>query len=211
MFTGIIEELGKITSKVIRSDMMSLGISAKKILSDLNTGDSIAVNGVCLTVTHRGDGCFTVDVVKETLDKTNLKFLMNSDAVNLERALKPDSRMGGHFVTGHIDGLCKVSGAGRGYIDINLPEDMLRFVVHKGSIALDGVSLTIGEIKDNILKVYLIPYTLNMTNLGSKRPGSLINVELDILGKYVHKALSGMDIKQEGITEDSLRRAGFIS
>lgn len=211
MFTGIIEEIGKVASKVTRSDMMSLGISAEKILSDLNTGDSIAVNGVCLTVTHTGDGYFTVDVVKETLDKTNLKFLMTSDAVNLERALRPDSRMGGHFVTGHIDDLCKVSGAGRGYIDINLPEDMLRFVVHKGSITLDGVSLTIGEVKDNTLKVYLIPYTLKMTNLGSKRPGSLINVELDILGKYVYKALSGMEVKQEGITEDSLKKLGFIS
>jgi len=195
VFTGIIEEMGKVAAETRHSGMMSLSVAADKVLNGLNTGDSIAVNGTCLTVTRLDRKSFTVDIVKETLDRTNLKFLKVSDTVNLERSLKSGSPLGGHFVTGHIDGLGKVSSIDKGYIDITLPEDMVKYVVHKGSIALDGVSLTIGEVKENTIRIYLIPYTLKMTNLGSKRVGSLINVEVDILGKYVYKALSGMDIR----------------
>ncbi|MDP2939372.1 MAG: riboflavin synthase [Candidatus Omnitrophota bacterium] len=189
MFTGIIEELGKIVRIENLKGNRLLTIGAQKVIDLTKIGDSIAVNGVCLTVVKIENKNLSFEVIPETLDKTNLKFLKVSDSVNLERSLKFNERIGGHLLSGHIDTvgiIRKKSFTLGGYkFEIALDKDFLPFIVNKGSVAIDGISLTAANIKGNTFSVYIIPHTLKVTTLGFKGPSSYVNIEVDMLGKYV--------------------------
>lgn len=189
MFTGIVEEVGRVKAM---SDGV-LQIAASKVLSDVSCGDSIAVNGICLTVTEFDRQCFSADVMPETVRRTSLAELKIGSPVNLERALTPSGRMGGHIVSGHIDGTGRILSLKEDknavLMKIAAADDILRYIVEKGSVALDGISLTVAAVTDRDFTVSLIPHTRQVTNLGSKREGSVINIENDIIGKYVEKML----------------------
>jgi riboflavin synthase len=193
MFTGIIEEIGVI--KAVRKQNRSLGltISARKVTTDLKVGDSINTEGVCLTVTSFSSVEFVVDVMPETYDKSGLSKLVSGDKVNLERALRLDDRFGGHIVSGHIDGVGKISRTWKDenavWFTVTADPGILRYIVEKGSVALDGISLTVARVDGNSFNVSIIPHTQHETTLLSKKPGSLLNVECDILGKYIEKLL----------------------
>lgn len=189
MFTGLVEETGTVVSAVPRGGVVELTIRAKKVIGDLKIDDSININGVCLTVVkHTGD-TFTVQSVKETLRKTTLGSLRSGGKVNLERALLPSSRMGGHFVQGHIDGAGTVKSVkkqtGDWIIRVTLPESFMKYVIPMGSICIDGVSLTVASVDVNDFTVAIIPHTLDVTTLKNLKPGSQVNIELDMVGKYV--------------------------
>ena len=208
MFTGIIEEVGKVSTitdeKII--------ISAQTVLNGTKIGDSIAVNGVCLTVTKINTNSFEADISPETMKVTSLGNVKTGSAVNLERAMRADGRFGGHIVSGHIDGL----GKGKSIlkendfykISIELPIELTKYSVKKGSISIDGISLTIADIKDNIITVAVIPHTFRNTNLQNLRIGDFVNIETDILGKYVEKFLSTSD-NRTGISMEFLMDNGF--
>ena len=189
MFTGIIEELGKVVRIENSKGNKILFVRADKVIESTKIGDSIAVNGACLTITkiEKDNLCF--EVIPETIDKTNLKFIKVSELVNLERALKINDRLGGHLLSGHIDtiGIIRKKGfALGGYkFEIAVDKDLMSFIVPKGSIAVDGISLTVGEARGNTFSVYIIPHTLKLTTLGFKGPSSYVNIEVDMLGKYV--------------------------
>ena len=189
MFSGIVEELG--TVEAIRKDanLATLSVRAKTVLEGTKIGDSVSIDGVCLTVTQKRKGRLNFDVMKETLDKTTLGQLKAKDRVNLERALKAGDRISGHFVTGHIDGVGQIAKIikGKNYVEmrIGLARPLLRYIVPKGSICVDGVSLTVGIVGKSYFSFYLIPYTKELTNLGHKTEGQRVNVETDILAKYV--------------------------
>jgi riboflavin synthase len=206
MFTGIIEEMG-----IIRSlGRDGLEVSAQKTLEGTQLGDSIAVEGVCLTVTKIEQNWFKVNLMPETLRRTNFGQLRPGDPVNLERALTLNSRLGGHLVQGHIDGVGKIANK-RPEVDailvnIAAPEELLRYVVEKGFIALDGASLTVTEVNSRSFGVSLVPYTQSMITLTSKRLGDEVNLEVDILAKYVEK-LTGNS--RTGLTQDFLAAHGF--
>ena len=193
MFTGIVEELGTIRS--IRRGRVSavLSIGAEKILSDLKIGDSVAVNGVCLTATSRDSGGFTADVMHETLDRSSLGALVPGSFVNLERPMPADGRFGGHIVSGHIDGVGKICSVRPDdnalWYTISAPPEILRYVVEKGSVAIDGISLTVAAVEPEAFSVSVIPHTTAVTLLGKKRAGDVVNLENDIIGKYVDKLL----------------------
>ncbi len=202
MFTGIVEELGE----VLKFEGGRLFIKACEVLSDLRIGDSIAVNGVCLTVVHVGGGFFACDVIPETLRRTNLRMLGKGDRVNLERAIKAGGRFGGHFVQGHIDGVGVVRdirGGEERRMRIEAPRELTKYIVDKGFIAVDGVSMTVISPRGKFFEIALVPFTLKKTNLGLKKPGDVVNLEVDIIAKYVEK-LKG------GITEEFLREHGFM-
>ncbi len=196
MFTGIIEELGGVKRISSQFGLRVIEVTADKILADLRVKDSIAINGVCLTLVRCNSSNFTVEAVKETLKKTNLGKVKCGDKVNLERAVKLDGRLGGHLVSGHIDGIAriikkqKLSKEVHLWLETNL--ELLKQIVPRGSIALEGVSLTVAEIKAGFFKVALVPYTLKETTLGRKKVGDELNLELDYLGKYVQKHLNRM-------------------
>lgn len=187
MFTGIIEELGKVKAMQRRGRNYSLRIEAKKIVDDLKIGDSVAVNGVCLTLVGEKQGSIEFDILSETASRTNLGRLKSAEQVNLERALKVGDRLSGHFVNGHID--CTGVIRSKAYrnnnlcFNINFPSQFIKFAVEKGSIAVDGISLTIAEIRGNSFSVYIIPHTLENTTLKFKGPSSSVNLEFDILLK----------------------------
>ena len=189
MFTGITEEVGKIKHIDNSEDFIRLSIKANKILKDTKIGDSILINGTCLTVTSIDDCVFTVDVVKETINKTNLKYLQNQNDVNLERSMKASSRFDGHIVQGHIEGIAKIlsikNDNNEFVLTLELPEKLSKYCIYKGSIALNGVSLTIAKIDKNIIDICLIPYTLKHTTFKDSQMGDYINVETDIIGKYI--------------------------
>ena len=191
MFTGIIEEVGRVAAFAPAKAAWSLHIAAKTIPADVALGDSVAVNGCCLTVTRFDPGNLWFDLLEETRRLTSFNELKTGSAVNLERSLKPDSRMGGHFVTGHVDGLGRVEiFEQRGndyYLRIAAPADLGRYLVSKGSIAVDGISLTVAEVEGDSFAVWLIPHTLAATNLREKKTGSGVNLEFDLLAKYVEK------------------------
>jgi riboflavin synthase len=191
MFTGIIEEVGRVAAFAPAKAAWSLQIAAARIPADVTPGDSVAVNGCCLTVTRFDPGHLWFDVLEETRRLTNFKELHSGAAVNLERSLRPDSRMGGHFVSGHVDNLGLVEiFEQRGndhYLRIAAPAGLGRYLVHKGSIAVDGISLTVAEVAGDSFAVWLIPHTLAATNLREKKPGSGVNLEFDLLAKYVEK------------------------
>lgn len=189
MFTGIIEELGKVAKIESLKGNRALTIAAQKVKEEANVGDSIAVNGVCLTLTKIDKDNLSFEAIPETIDKTNLKFLKVSERVNLERAVKLNERIGGHLLSGHVDavGIIRKKGfALGGYkLEIAVEKDLMPFIVSKGSIAVDGISLTVAEARGNIFSVYIIPHTLKNTTLDFKGCSSYVNIEVDMLGKYV--------------------------
>jgi riboflavin synthase len=199
MFTGLIAELGTITAIDKGESSAVFTIAAPALISQIALGDSVAVNGVCLTATAITGDTFTADVMVQTLAVTSLLQLAVGSAVNLELAALLSTRMGGHMVQGHVDGVATVVGLTPGekwaQFDITVPEKLAKYIVNQGSISLDGVSLTVGEIDDsnNVVTVWLIPETLERTNLSSKKSGDLINVEVDVLAKYVERLLAKGD------------------
>lgn len=211
MFTGIVEEIGEISAVSRGADSCVYTVRASKILEDMHIGDSIAVNGLCLTVTGFGGGCFTADVMNESLRRSNLGDLKRGSKVNLERAMAANGRFGGHIVSGHIDG----TGILRSYeregnavwVTIAAGEELMRYIIMKGSVALDGVSLTVARLYKDAFAVSLIPHTGEETTLLNKRVGDRVNIENDIVGKYVEK-LCGT-VRGGGIDEDFLRKYGF--
>ncbi|MGG7076502.1 riboflavin synthase [Clostridium sardiniense] len=218
MFTGIIEEIGEIQS-IKKGDKSSrLSIKANKVLRDTKIGDSISTNGVCLTVTSISSSKFEADVMAETLRKSNLGDLKPLDKVNLERALSIKGRLGGHIVSGHIDGVGKILSFTKEdnsvWITIKAPFEILKYVVLKGSIAIDGVSLTVAYVDDEIFKVSIIPHTGEETILLKKKVGETVNLECDVIGKYVEKLLKldgkKTEVKENTITEDFLKNNGFL-
>ena len=208
MFTGIVEEVGTVKA----AQPGKLAISAKKVIENTKKGDSIAVNGACLTVTELGDGYFSVDVMPETLRRTNLGMLRPGDGVNLECPLTVGGRMGGHFVQGHVDGTGKVLSATREgeavLLRFDATQEMMRYIVRKGFIAVDGVSLTVVEHDNTSFQVSLVAYTLENTNLGGKRVGDFVNIEVDIIAKYVERLKVE---KGSAITEEFLAEHGFLT
>ncbi|MDY3740475.1 MAG: riboflavin synthase [Selenomonadaceae bacterium] len=213
MFTGIIEEVGTIKSM----GGGSLRVNAKLVVSDVHIGDSIAVNGICLTVTSFDKNGFTADVMPETIRRTSLSELGIGSPVNLERALTLQSRLGGHIVSGHIDGtgeIISLKDEGNAILmKIGAGEDIVGHIVEKGSVALDGISLTVASVSENDFAVSLIPHTRQVTNLSSKGIGSIINIENDVVGKYVEKFVSRQSNEEKtsksNITMDFLMKNGF--
>lgn len=188
MFTGIVEELGTVVEVAPLADGSRLTISGALVTSDARHGDSIAVNGVCLTVVDVADGRFTVDVVSETLRRSSLRGGIVGDRVNLERALAVGSRLGGHVVQGHVDGTATLRETGSdGITRFELPADLSRYVVEKGSITVDGVSLTVATLDESGFGIALIPTTCELTTLGRREPGDQVNIEVDVLAKYVER------------------------
>jgi riboflavin synthase len=196
MFTGLIAELGRITTVEKGESSAVFTIAAPQLVSQIALGDSVAVNGVCLTATSITGDAFTADVMVQTLAVTSLSQLSVGSPVNLELAALLNTRMGGHMVQGHVDGVANVVGLTPGekwaQFEITVPEKLAKYIVNQGSICLDGVSLTVGEINDsnNVVTVWLIPETLERTNLSTKKSGDLINVEVDVLAKYVERLLA---------------------
>lgn len=209
MFTGIIEELGTVRHVAPGN----LELAARMVLEGTRLGDSIAVNGVCLTVTALSPGGFTADVMPETLRRSSLGQLWPGSKVNLERAMAADGRFGGHIVTGHIDGTGTVSSLRREgnavWVTIAAPPELLAGIVEKGSIAIDGISLTVAEVTDRDFAVSIIPHTGAQTTLLDRKAGDTVNLETDILGKYVAKLLGREEPKSSGITMEFLAQHGF--
>ena len=191
MFTGIVEELGTVEAVLDQGDAVRLTVRAATVLEDARLGDSIAVNGCCLTVATLGEGTFTADVMQETLDKTSLRGVAAGDRVNLERAATLQTRLGGHLVQGHVDGtgevLSRTPSEHWEVVAVSLPAPLAPFLVDKGSITVDGVSLTVVEAHDDHFSVSLIPETLARTTLGSRAPGERVNLEVDVIAKHVEK------------------------
>lgn len=218
MFTGIIEEIGEIQSIKKGEKSSRLSIKANEVLRDTKIGDSISTNGVCLTVTSISSSNFEADVMAETLRKSNLEDLKPLDRVNLERAVSIKGRLGGHIVSGHIDGVGKILSFIKEdnavWITIKAPLEILRYIVLKGSIAIDGISLTVAYVDDEIFKVSIIPHTGEETILLKKRIGETVNLECDVIGKYVEKLLrldeKKISKKENTITESFLESNGFL-
>jgi riboflavin synthase len=200
MFTGIVEEVGEVVALTDAGDGARLAVRGPRVVSDAAPGDSIAVNGCCVTVTDRDDAVFTVDVMRESLDKTSLGRLAPGSPVNLERALRADDRLGGHLVQGHVDGTGTIAerrpGDGWEVVRIELPAELVRYVASKGSITVDGTSLTVVDVNDDPawFTVAVIPTTLAETTLGQATVGDLVNLEVDVLAKYVERLLSSSDV-----------------
>jgi riboflavin synthase len=199
MFTGLVAELGKVTAINKGESSAVFTIDAPALISEIALGDSVAVNGVCLTATSINGTTFTADVMVQTLSLTSLSQIETGSPVNLELAAQLNARMGGHMVQGHVDGVATVVGLTPGdkwaQFDITVPAHLAKYIVNQGSICLDGVSLTVGSIDDatNVVTVWLIPETLERTNLSTLKPGDLINVEVDVLAKYVERLLAKGD------------------
>ena len=217
MFTGIIEEVGEVKSLKIGSESSKLTIKAHKVLEKTLIGDSIATNGVCLTVTNINGNSFEADVMEETFRRSNLGNLKLGSKVNLERALTLDKRLGGHIVSGHIDGcgrvLSLIKEKNAVWVTIGADKKILKYIIEKGSIAIDGISLTVAYVDEEVFKVSIIPHTGEETTLLTKTVGESVNLECDMIGKYVEKLL-GFNNKEEkkesNITEEFLRNNGFI-
>ena len=218
MFTGIIEEIGQVQDIKKGENSSKLIIKANEVLKDTKIGDSICTNGVCLTVTNIMSKSFEADVMAETLRKSNLGDLKVLDKVNLERALSIDRRLGGHIVSGHIDGVGKILSFLKEdnaiWITIEASKEILKYIVLKGSISIDGVSLTVAYIDNKVFKVSIIPHTGEETILLKKKIGETVNLECDVIGKYVEKLLNldrkNTEIKERKITEDFLKINGFL-
>jgi len=214
LFTGIIQEKGKFLRRLKGNNKYQLEIEADSVLEEVKIGDSIAVNGVCLTVVNFGDNYFRADVMPETLKSTNLGDLKAGSLVNLEQSLRLNDFIGGHFVTGHVDGTAVVKNIkveqNAKIIEMEVGEELGKYIVHKGSAALNGVSLTVMGIKNGILTISLIPETWSETNLADLSAGDRINIETDMLGKYVYKMLENKKEDKQSITKDFLAENGFI-
>lgn len=220
MFTGLVEELGTLRGAARGADSARLTIEAREVVKDVRLGDSIAVNGVCLTVVEFDRGYFVADVMAETLSKTNLANLKPGDKVNLERAMRLGNRLGGHLVSGHIDGVGTIIRKERydiaTLITITAPPQVIRYTVKKGSIAVDGASLTVVDLDQESFQVSLIPHTAHMTTLGLKKAGGTVNLEADLIGKYVERLLGSAGLTgregegRRGITMEYLAEKGFM-
>lgn len=215
MFTGIVEELGSIRSVRRGQHSSVLSIAAKDILSDLKIGDSVAVNGVCLTATTVDSGGFTADVMHETLNRSSLGSLTVGSHVNLERAMAANGRFGGHIVSGHIDGTGTITALRKDdnavWYTISASQELLLYIVEKGSIAIDGISLTVAEVGESWFSISAIPHTVAVTTLGEKRPGDTVNLENDVIGKYVEKLLrpQPQETAKGSLTLEFLAQHGF--
>ncbi|GAA0441425.1 riboflavin synthase subunit alpha [Lentibacillus halophilus] len=195
MFTGIVEEMGRIGQRdVISEKAVRLTIEAKVVIEDVHIGDSIAVNGICLTVTDVDNNSFGVDVMPETINATSLRTLDEGSPVNLERSMPADGRFGGHFVTGHVDDTGTIIQTSKQenaiYYTVSIPPELTAYVIMKGAVAIDGVSLTVFGIQNRQITLSLIPHTVSQTVLGSKGEGDNVNVECDMLAKHVHNLLN---------------------
>jgi len=220
MFTGLVEELGVVRGISRGADSARIHIDAGKILEDMKTGDSIAVNGVCLTSVEFDRNYFVADVMAETLAKTNLAVLKSGDRVNLERALRLGDRLGGHMVSGHIDGVGTITRRERHdiatLITVSAPPGLMRYIIKKGSVSIDGTSLTVVDFGETCFQVSLIPHTAHMTTLGFKKVGDTVNLEGDLVGKYIERLLN---VRENGkaersggaITLDFLAEKGFMT
>lgn len=218
MFTGIIEETGTVSAVIHGARSAQLKISASKVLENTAVGDSIAVNGVCLTVTHKNNNEFSADVMAETMRRSSLGNLKKGSIVNLERAMPANGRFGGHIVSGHIDGLGTISDFKREdnavWITLNADKSILKYIVMKGSVAIDGVSLTVAGLDSNSFSVSVIPHTQKETILLSKNKGDTVNLECDIIGKYVERFLNlsaeNTSSENSSVTYKFLSEHGFI-
>jgi riboflavin synthase len=213
MFTGIVEELGTIRRITQITNGARLEVGAHTVLADAKLGDSIAVNGVCLTVVARGADWFAADLSVETLQRTSLKQAQAGTRVNLERALSPTSRLGGHIMQGHVDGtgeFIEASPVGEGWsVRIGFPAELGRYIVEKGSIAVDGISLTVAALGDKWFEIAVIPHTWKMTNLSALKRGSIVNLEVDIIAKYVERMLQPHAHKNKSLTLEKLQELGY--
>ena len=191
MFTGIVEEKGVVAGLAHKKNLLILSVRTHKTAQRTKIGDSLAVDGVCLTVCHRRGRVLDFDVMKETIDKTTLKYLKTGSRVNLERALRYNGRVGGHFVLGHVEGVGiiekKITIPNYVQYNIKIEKKLAFYLVSKGCVCLDGISLTVGWVRGNIFSVYIIPHTLKVTTLGDKKPSDKVNIETDILTKYILK------------------------
>lgn len=216
MFTGIIEETGTLCEIKKGAVSAQVRIRCKKVLEGSRIGDSIAVNGICLTVTSLAEDCFTADVMAETMRRSSLSELSVPGIVNLERAMIADGRFGGHIVSGHIDGCGRITAISQEenavWYTVEAEEKLLRYIVEKGSVALDGISLTVAKVTERDFQVSVIPHTRQETSLLDKKTGSILNIECDIVGKYVEKFLSGSEAQRpkSRLTEDFLIEHGFM-
>lgn len=218
MFTGIIEEVGKIRELSPAGGGVSLSIACRKILEDVKLGDSIAINGTCLTVIafDQAAGWFRVEAAPETLRLTSLSDWKAGESVNLERAMKADGRFGGHWVAGHVDGMAEIVALqkeGNALVVTFRMEKpgLMKYLVHKGSIAIDGVSLTLTEVKEDTFSVSLIPQTLKETVFSQKKKGDRVNIEVDVLAKYLERFMERAEIKEKSsVSMDLLHKTGFV-
>ena len=213
MFTGIIEELGTVEALETRPAGARLKVHCAAVLSDMSIGSSIAVNGVCVTAVDRRPDSFSADLAPETLRRSNLGDLRAGSRVNLERPLSPTGRLDGHIVQGHVDGTgeflsLEALGEDNWWLRIRVPADLDPFLVYKGSLAIDGISLTIAALEGDALSVTVIPHTYRNTTLAGYRPGARVNIECDILAKHVEKLLRKLDVKR-GLTIDKLQDQGY--
>lgn len=210
MFTGIIEEIGKVKGVLRGSRSVILEVEAKKVLEDTKIGDSIATNGLCLTVTAMSDGFFRADVMPESMQRSNLGSLKPGDPVNLERALCLNSRLGGHLVAGHVDGTGRIVRMERDdtaiWITISTAPAILKYIIGKGSVTIDGVSLTVAYVDESVFKVSVIPHTQEVTTLTGKKTGDVVNLENDMIARYVERL---MQKKEGGLTLEFLQANGF--
>lgn len=216
MFTGIIEELGKVIS-IQKSDKSArISLQASLVNKDISIGDSIATNGVCLTIIEFSADKIVAEIMNETLERTSIGALKTKDKVNLERALRLDSRLGGHIVTGHVDGVGKIISIKKEgiaqLIDITYPKELSKYLAKKGSVAIDGISLTVVFVEESFFRISLIPHSLDMTTLGFKKEGDPVNIEIDVLARYIERIYSFKN-EEEGesrISKSFLIENGFI-
>ena len=215
MFTGMIEEVGNILQIERGSKSSILHIGGKLIFEDLKIGDSVAVNGVCLTVTTLSSTSFTADVMSETLSRSSLGALVKNSPVNLERAMAANGRFGGHIVSGHIDGtgtICNIRKDDNAiWYTIKTPQKLMHYIVEKGSIAIDGISLTVAKITKDSFSVSIIPHTVKATILGTKGIGDVVNLENDVVGKYIERFLSDLPAEMEGIPQKATSQSQGIT
>ena len=214
MFTGIVEEIGTIESIQHLKDSARISIRASRIMSDMHVGDSIAVNGICLTVTSFSDNVFYVDAMHETLRRSSLSEMRNGTHVNLERAMASNGRFGGHIVSGHIDGTGRIRNIHKDGIavwyEISADPSIIHYIVKKGSVAVDGISLTVAAVGADFFSVSTIPHTNAFTTLNERKTGDTVNLENDIVGKYIEHFLTDRkDENKQGITEEFLAKCGF--
>lgn len=214
MFTGIVEEVGRIVRVEPRASGAKLRIEAGRVVEGLKEGESVAVQGVCLTAVETGASGFSADVSRETLERSTLGEARPGMAVNLERALAASGRLGGHIVQGHVDGMGVIRsleerGGGDWWLEVEAPPELARYLVYKGSVAVNGISLTVARVAGPVFAVAVIPHTWANTTLKEARPGQRVNLETDILAKYVERLLEGLEARREKLTVEKLREWGY--
>lgn len=214
MFTGIVEAVGRVAAVRRSGGGMSVGVDTEGAVPDPRIGESVAVNGVCLTVTGSSGGVLTFDVSEETIGRSTFGGVRPGDVVNIERAMRMGDRLGGHMVSGHVDAMgkvTKVSPSGEGFeLEVAIPEEGMKYVIEKGSIAIDGISLTVASKHERSITIAIIPHTWRATTLGRKNSGSTVNIEYDMIAKYVENFVKPENTSRGGLDEGFLRGAGFL-